>query len=46
MMDLNTIAEILRSANVEDGKEWQAGYAWMAGGTRLNIMMSTPTLAS
>jgi hypothetical protein len=37
VMDLNTIAEVLRPATVEDGKEWQAGYAWMAGGTRLNI---------
>jgi hypothetical protein len=37
VMDLNTIAEVLRPATVEDGKEWQAGYAWMAGGTRLDI---------
>jgi hypothetical protein len=37
VMALNTIAEVLRPATVEDGKEWQAGCAWMAGGTCQNI---------
>jgi hypothetical protein len=36
-MDLNNITEVLRPAHVVDVREWQAGYAWMAGGTWLNI---------
>ncbi len=34
-MDLNTITEIQRPSRVEDVKEWQNGYAWLAGGTWL-----------
>ncbi len=34
-MDLNTITEIQRPSCVEDVKEWQNGYAWLAGGTWL-----------
>jgi hypothetical protein len=37
VMALNTIAEVLRPVTVEDGKEWQAGCAWMAGGNWVNI---------
>jgi len=37
---MDTIAEVWRPATVEDVKEWQSGYAWMAGGTRLMSMMS------
>ncbi len=34
-MDLNTITEIQRPSRVEDVKEWQNGYAYLAGGTWL-----------
>lgn len=34
-MDLNTITEIQRPASVDDVKQWQPGYAWLAGGTWL-----------
>ena len=48
MMDLDNITEVLRPATVVDVKEWQAGYAWMAGGTWLNIddVDANRTLAS
>ena len=34
-MDLNTITEVLRPANADSIREWQSGYAWLAGGTWL-----------
>lgn len=34
-MDLNTITEVLRPADAETVKNWQIGYAWLAGGTWL-----------
>lgn len=34
-MDLNTITEIQRPARVQDVKDWQDGYAYLAGGTWL-----------
>jgi CO/xanthine dehydrogenase FAD-binding subunit len=34
-MDLNTITEIRHPASADDVKQWQTGYAWLAGGTWL-----------
>lgn len=34
-MDLNTITEIQRPTRLEDIRQWQNGYAWLAGGTWL-----------
>ena len=34
-MDLNTVTEVRRPARPEDVKEWNRGYAWLAGGTWL-----------
>lgn len=34
-MDLNTITEIKRPASAHEVKQWQNGYAWLAGGTWL-----------
>jgi CO/xanthine dehydrogenase FAD-binding subunit len=34
-MDLNTITEVKRPARAEDVKQWQKGFAWLAGGTWL-----------
>jgi CO/xanthine dehydrogenase FAD-binding subunit len=34
-MDLNTITEIKRPSSPEDVKQWQNGFAWLAGGTWL-----------
>jgi CO/xanthine dehydrogenase FAD-binding subunit len=34
-MDLNTITEIRHPASADDVKQWQDGYAWLAGGTWL-----------
>ena len=42
-MDLNTITEVLRPANADVVKEWQTGYAWLAGGTWL---FSEPQVAT
>jgi CO/xanthine dehydrogenase FAD-binding subunit len=42
-MDLNTITEVLRPANADAVKEWQSGYAWLAGGTWL---FSEPQVAT
>ena len=42
-MDLNTITEVLRPANAEVIREWQSGYAWLAGGTWL---FSEPQIAT
>src|SRR6202162_4467737 len=42
-MDLNTITEVLRPANADAVKEWQSGYAWLAGGTWL---FSEPQIAT
>jgi len=45
-MDLNTITEVLRPATADAVKEWQRGYAWLAGGTWLfsEPQLSTHTL--
>jgi hypothetical protein len=42
-MDLNTITEVLRPANADVVKEWQTGYALLAGGTWL---FSEPQVAT
>ncbi|HXB73421.1 MAG TPA: FAD binding domain-containing protein [Candidatus Acidoferrales bacterium] len=42
-MDLNTITAVLRPANADAVKEWQSGYAWLAGGTWL---FSEPQVAT
>jgi CO/xanthine dehydrogenase FAD-binding subunit len=42
-MDLNTITEVLRPANADVMREWQTGYAWLAGGTWL---FSEPQVAT
>jgi CO/xanthine dehydrogenase FAD-binding subunit len=42
-MDLNTITEVLRPATADAVKEWQSGYAWLAGGTWL---FSEPQIAT
>jgi len=42
-MDLHTITEIKRPARADDVKEWQSGYAWLAGGTWL---FSEPQVAT
>ncbi|HEY0793916.1 MAG TPA: FAD binding domain-containing protein [Chthoniobacterales bacterium] len=42
-MDLNTITEVLRPASADVVKEWQPGYAWLAGGTWL---FSEPQVAT
>jgi CO/xanthine dehydrogenase FAD-binding subunit len=42
-MDLNTITEVLRPANADSIREWQSGYAWLAGGTWL---FSEPQIAT
>ena len=42
-MDLNTVNEILQPANADAVKEWQSGYAWLAGGTWL---FSEPQIAT
>ena len=34
-MDLNTIQEIRRPASADSVKNWEASYAWLAGGTWL-----------
>jgi CO/xanthine dehydrogenase FAD-binding subunit len=34
-MDLNTITEIKHPSRAEDVKQWQKGFAWLAGGTWL-----------
>jgi CO/xanthine dehydrogenase FAD-binding subunit len=34
-MDLNTVTEVLRPVSADAVKEWQSGYAWLAGGTWL-----------
>jgi CO/xanthine dehydrogenase FAD-binding subunit len=34
-MDLNTIVEIKRPANADEVREWENGFAWLAGGTWL-----------
>jgi CO/xanthine dehydrogenase FAD-binding subunit len=34
-MDLHTVTEIRRPASPDDLKQWQSGYAWLAGGTWL-----------
>ena len=45
-MDLNTIKEIVRPTDAEAVKNWQNGYAWLAGGTWLfsEPQVSTHTL--
>ena len=43
VMDLNTITDVLRPANADSIKEWQSGYAWLAGGTWL---FSEPQIAT
>ena len=42
-MDLNTITEVMRPGNADVVKEWQTGYAWLAGGTWL---FSEPQVAT
>ena len=42
-MNLNTIVEVKRPASADEIKQWQAGYAWLAGGTWL---FSEPQLAT
>jgi hypothetical protein len=42
-MDLNTVTEVLRPATADSVKEWQSGYAWLAGGTWL---FSEPQIAT
>ena len=42
-MDLHTITEIKRPASANDVKEWQPGFAWLAGGTWL---FSEPQIAT
>jgi CO/xanthine dehydrogenase FAD-binding subunit len=42
-MDLDTITEVLRPANADVMREWQIGYAWLAGGTWL---FSEPQVAT
>jgi CO/xanthine dehydrogenase FAD-binding subunit len=40
---LNTITEVLQPADADSVKEWQSGYAWLAGGTWL---FSEPQIAT
>jgi CO/xanthine dehydrogenase FAD-binding subunit len=42
-MDLNTITEVLQPCSPDTVKEWQPGYAWLAGGTWL---FSEPQVAT
>ena len=42
-MDLNTITEIVRPNDADAVKNWQNGYAWLAGGTWL---FSEPQIAT